>query len=234
MVEGHSARVATVHLLQAQNGCEIHPAFLLQTLCSCGHHDAEDQGKHSPQPRGATALPQGCRSCPPRPHTFLGCRTRHLEENCAEHMQRVSLLWHFLVEASSFYGKLMPALMPAPQMHSRHIFIESNGYNGETIRKLDNITSQIMRLLKRIANKHSGMKEGNLLRLVQAFVISRIVYVASYLRWYSSERYKLDCLIRKIYKQAIGLSITTSNDKLLQLGLHNTLDELIGTTHSTI
>lgn len=107
------------------------------------------------------------------------------------------------------------------------LIIESNGHNGETIRKLDDVTSQIMRLLKRIANKYSGMKEGNLLRLVQAFVISRIVYVASYLRWHSSERYKLDCLIRKIYKQAIGLSITTSNDSLLQLGLHNTLDELI-------
>ncbi|XP_075743717.1 uncharacterized protein LOC142802619 [Rhipicephalus microplus] len=84
-----------------------------------------------------------------------------------------------------------------------------------------------MRLLKRIANRHYGMKENNMIRLVQAFVISRIVYVIPYLRLQVAEREKIDRIIRRVFKQAIGLPITTSNDKLLQLGLHNTSEELI-------
>ncbi|XP_037518199.2 uncharacterized protein LOC119394975, partial [Rhipicephalus sanguineus] len=71
------------------------------------------------------------------------------------------------------------------------------------------------------------MKEGNTIRFVQAFVLSRITYVASYLKWRVAEKAKLDCLIRKVYKQALGLPKNTSTMKLLELGLHNTLDELI-------
>lgn len=107
------------------------------------------------------------------------------------------------------------------------LLIEAKGNNGETIRKLEGTVSQVMRLIKRIANRHSGMKEGNMIRLVQAFVISRIVYVVPYLRLYAAEKIKLECLIRKIYKQAVGLPISTSTDRLLELGLHNTIDELI-------
>lgn len=107
------------------------------------------------------------------------------------------------------------------------LLIDAKGNNGETLRRLERTVAQIMRLIKRIANKHSGMREENMIRLIQAFVISRIVYVAPYLKWQVAEKVKLECLIRKIFKLAIGLPISTSTDKLLQLGLHNTIDELI-------
>lgn len=99
--------------------------------------------------------------------------------------------------------------------------------NGETIRRLEGAVAQTIRLLRRIANRHSGMKEGNMIRLVPAFVMSRITYMAPYLKWQVAEKTKLDGLIRKAYKQAIGLPITTNTNALLNLGLHNTLDELI-------
>lgn len=38
---------------------------------------------------------------------------------------------------------------------------------------------------------------------------------------------KLDTLLRKAYKQALGLPPYTSTDRLLKLGEHNTVDELI-------
>lgn len=107
------------------------------------------------------------------------------------------------------------------------LHITANGHNGETIRRLEGAVAQTIRLLRRIANRHSGMKEGNMIRLVQAFVMSRITYVAPYLKWQVAEKTKLDGLIRKAYKQAIGLPITTNTNALLNLGLHNTLDELI-------
>lgn len=107
------------------------------------------------------------------------------------------------------------------------LYIAANGHNGETVRRLEHAVNQTIRLLKRITNRHSGMKEGNTIRLVQAFVLSRITYVASYLNWHVAEKIKLDCLIRKVYKQALCLPMNTSTVKLLELGLHNTLDELI-------
>lgn len=62
---------------------------------------------------------------------------------------------------------------------------------------------------------------------MQAFVVSRIVYIAPYAILKTSECNKLDALIRKAYKQALGLPISTSTEKLLGLGLHNTIDEII-------
>lgn len=45
------------------------------------------------------------------------------------------------------------------------VLIEAKGSNGETVRKLERTVSQGMRLIKRIASRHSGMKEGNMIRL---------------------------------------------------------------------
>ncbi|XP_037505752.1 uncharacterized protein LOC119382092 [Rhipicephalus sanguineus] len=119
---------------------------------------------------------------------------------------------------------------PVPRVENIRVLglhIAANGHNGETIRRLEGAVAQTIRLLRRIANRHSGMKEGNMIRLVQAFVMSRITYVAPYLKWQVAEKTKMEGLIRKAYKQAIGLPINTSTSKLLDLGLHNTLGELI-------
>lgn len=70
--------------------------------------------------------------------------------------------------------------------------IAANGHNSETIRRLEGTVAQTSRLPRRIANRHSGMKEGNMIRLVQAFVMSRITYVAPYLKWQVAEKTKLD------------------------------------------
>ncbi|CAN8002557.1 unnamed protein product, partial [Ixodes pacificus] len=71
------------------------------------------------------------------------------------------------------------------------------------------------------------MKEKNLLLLVRAFVVSRLAYVLSFLRLGLTETNKLNCLIRKSYKRALGIPDTTSNEKLAALGLHNTVEEII-------
>lgn len=107
------------------------------------------------------------------------------------------------------------------------LIIESNGHNGETIRKLETSVTQTVRLIKRIANRHSGMKEGNTIRLVQAFVISKITYVAPYLKWQAADKIKLEGLIRKAHKVALGLPVNASTELLMKLGIHNTLDEII-------
>lgn len=70
------------------------------------------------------------------------------------------------------------------------------------------------------------MKEPNLLRVFQAFGISRILFVAPYMRLTKSEN-KLNIIIRKRIKCALGLPPNTSTAKILSLGVSNTLNELI-------
>ncbi|KAL1443228.1 hypothetical protein MTO96_046062 [Rhipicephalus appendiculatus] len=62
------------------------------------------------------------------------------------------------------------------------LHLQVNGSNTISLQCIDQSVVQIGRLLKRVSNKHPGMRESNLLRLVQAFICSRITYSAPYLR----------------------------------------------------
>lgn len=106
------------------------------------------------------------------------------------------------------------------------MLIESNGVNGETVNKLLHKTANAMRLLKRVTNRRGGMREGSLIRLVHSFVVCHITYVAAFHNWSKAEKNKIDVIIRRAYKTALGLPDSTSTELLLQLGIHNTLDEL--------
>ncbi|XP_037515219.1 uncharacterized protein LOC119391623 [Rhipicephalus sanguineus] len=107
------------------------------------------------------------------------------------------------------------------------LIIESNGANGATIRNLETKITNTMRLIRRITNRHRGMKETSVVRLIHSFVISRITYVAVYHNWYTAEKAKLNTLIRRTHKMALGLPDSPSTELLLQLGIHNTLEDLI-------
>lgn len=118
-------------------------------------------------------------------------------------------------------------IRPSPSIKVLGMTLQEDCSNNQMVRKLDTTVGQITHMIRRITNKKHGMKEQDTLRLVQAFVISRITYATPYATLKSCEHKKLDVLIRKSYKQALGLPPNTSNEKLLALGLHNTLDELI-------
>ncbi|KAG0435542.1 hypothetical protein HPB47_018424 [Ixodes persulcatus] len=105
--------------------------------------------------------------------------------------------------------------------------IESNGANSTAISKILRQTANTSRLLKRVTNRRQGMKEESLIRVVHSFVICHVTYVAAFHDWYKAEKTKLDIIIRGAYKLALGLPNSTSTELLLQLELHNTLDELI-------
>ncbi|XP_075732604.1 uncharacterized protein LOC142775152 [Rhipicephalus microplus] len=107
------------------------------------------------------------------------------------------------------------------------MMIEQNGGNGEALRKIMAKATSTMQLIRRITNKHAGMREGSVIRLIQAFVISQLMYTAPFHKWTVAEKDKLNALIRKTYKFALGLAPGVSTSKLLELGLHNTLEELV-------
>nr|XP_050028077.1 uncharacterized protein LOC126523519 [Dermacentor andersoni] len=106
------------------------------------------------------------------------------------------------------------------------LLIQRNRVNGETVNKLAAKAAAAMRLIKRVSNRRAGMKEESLTRLVQSFAVSHITYVAAFHNWRPSERNKIDATILKAYKAALGLLGSTSTEKFMALGVHNTLDEI--------
>lgn len=98
--------------------------------------------------------------------------------------------------------------------------------NGTTIKKLGSATEQVLRMIRRIRNKRHGLGEREATRLVQAFVVPRIIYGTAYLRLTKGEVDKLNIQIRKAYKTALGIPNSTSTIRLLELGVHNTVEEL--------
>ncbi|XP_037528520.1 uncharacterized protein LOC119405758 [Rhipicephalus sanguineus] len=120
--------------------------------------------------------------------------------------------------------------VPIPSVEHIRILglhLQANGHNGEMVRRLRRSVDDTIRLLRRITNRRSGMRESCAIRLVQAYAISRITFVAPFLKWLASERNKIDCVTRKAFKRAVGIPVNASTDTFFELGLHNTLGELI-------
>lgn len=81
--------------------------------------------------------------------------------------------------------------------------------------------------MRRIRNKKHGLKEKEAIQLVYDFVIFRITYGRAYFRFNKAEMGKINALIPKAYNNPLGAPEHTSTDNMLQLGLHNTIKELI-------
>lgn len=107
------------------------------------------------------------------------------------------------------------------------LLLDARGCNVKTIAHLTAKTENILRLIMRVSNKKGGLGEDNLLRAHHAFLMSHINYVVSALQWTKTERDKLDTLMRKSVKKVLGIPVTASTDRLMQLGVHNTTLELI-------
>lgn len=99
--------------------------------------------------------------------------------------------------------------------------------SNELIQKLKTTAEQVTQMLRRVQNRQRGMKEEDTTRLVQAFILSRIIYVAPYVTLTKTEEEQLNVIIRKAYKQALGIPTSASTARLLKLGIHNTASELI-------
>ncbi|XP_077496877.1 uncharacterized protein LOC144107650 isoform X1 [Amblyomma americanum] len=70
------------------------------------------------------------------------------------------------------------------------------------------------------------MKEEDTLRLVNSLVVSQVTYSLPYHVTIKAEKEQGETIFRKAYKTALHLPRNTSNDKLMQLGISNTFEEL--------
>lgn len=106
------------------------------------------------------------------------------------------------------------------------LHIESTRRNGYTIQQLQTKVHRAMGLIKKISTKYAGMRERNTLKLTQSFAVSHLAYVAAFHTWNAAERNKLNALIRKAHKVALGLYTHTNTERMLELGIHNTIEEI--------
>lgn len=109
------------------------------------------------------------------------------------------------------------------------VHFDEGGRNGPIIVKLKNHLTNVTQLINRVANKQKrgGLREHNVVRVIQAFLLSHVAYVASIFTWSLTELDKLDTILRQAVKRALGLPMNTSTSALQKLGVGNTMRELI-------
>ncbi|KAG0429530.1 hypothetical protein HPB47_023545 [Ixodes persulcatus] len=119
---------------------------------------------------------------------------------------------------------------PIPQPHSIRLLglhIQRDGDGSSTVNHLLKQGEQVLNLLRRVSTSSRGLKERSMMRLCDALLISRLCYHLPYTKLTQRQKIKLDALIRKGIKLAMGLPITTSTHRLLDMGHQNTVDELV-------
>ncbi|KAG0440828.1 hypothetical protein HPB47_016163 [Ixodes persulcatus] len=98
--------------------------------------------------------------------------------------------------------------------------------NKGTLDKLTKATVQINGMLRGIRNKQHGLKGREAIQLRHAFLVSRVMYGHPHLNLTTKEVENPDIMLRKTYKNALGLPEYATTKRLLQLGVHNTFEEL--------
>ncbi|XP_037501353.1 uncharacterized protein LOC119375243 [Rhipicephalus sanguineus] len=105
------------------------------------------------------------------------------------------------------------------------LHLHSDGSGAATLPRLQHKIFQLTHLVRRVANQHSGLKVQDTLRIVQALLTSRITYGTPYLALKTSEVDKLNVLICKATKLAMGLPPMASTTRLLRMWVHSTWQE---------
>lgn len=111
------------------------------------------------------------------------------------------------------------------QLRILGMWIQHNGKATRTIQLLQKTTEQVTKMITRITNRRRGLKEKDVMKLIQALVISRVVYSLPYHYLDMKEQEQVEVLIRKTYKIALGLPQNAPTAKLEQMGVHNTFQE---------
>lgn len=106
------------------------------------------------------------------------------------------------------------------------LHIQKDNSGAATLPRLQRTLPQLTHLVRRIMNHRSGLKEQDTLHVVHALLDSRITYGTPYLALKNAEVEKLNIIICKATKIALGLPFTASTRKLQKMGVHNTWQEL--------
>lgn len=105
-----------------------------------------------------------------------------------------------------------------------HIHESTNQANVSTTVKVCN---QLTHLVRRIVNKHAGLREGQVRQLVHALALSKILYTIPYLTLTCRQRHQIEVALHILYKAALNVPVHTSTERLYSTGLFLPLGDLI-------
>lgn len=121
-------------------------------------------------------------------------------------------------------GGLIPKV---PTLRVLGLVLQEKAGNSAMLDRLRAKVLAAMRLIQRVSSRRRGIREEGVLRLVQAFALSHIMYVGPYLKWWKAELNKLDAMVRKACRAGLGVLSFTHNADLDALGVHNSVTEMI-------
>ncbi|XP_075560579.1 uncharacterized protein LOC142592789 [Dermacentor variabilis] len=109
-------------------------------------------------------------------------------------------------------------IKPTQQIRILGLLLRSDGKAYAAVNKIKTTSEQVLSMIRRVTNWNRRIKEEYSLRLVQAFVVSRVKYSARYLPLAKVNRETLNTTIRQAVKHAMGIPVYSSMQKLLEMG----------------
>ncbi|KAL1468280.1 hypothetical protein MTO96_025551, partial [Rhipicephalus appendiculatus] len=119
------------------------------------------------------------------------------------------------------------AIKTTQQIGILGLLLQSDGKAQAAITKINTTIEQILSKIRRVSNRNRGLKKDDVMRLVRAYVVSRVTYSVPYLQLTKANRDTLNTMLRKATEQALGVPVYSSTQRLLDMGAHNTVKELI-------
>lgn len=107
------------------------------------------------------------------------------------------------------------------------LYIQADLKATYTMKILEQQVSQITHMIRRITNRRHGLQEQDILRIVNACIVNRVTYHVPYQTLTLAQERRLDVILRRAVKAALGLPTYASTERLLAMGVHNNVKELI-------
>lgn len=107
------------------------------------------------------------------------------------------------------------------------MWIQSNRRCSINWHRVKASINQVSRMIRRITNQRTGMREKETIRLIQSLVESRMLYSLPYFHLIKTEREAIEACLRVAYKTALQIPRSAPTDILLAMGISNTFDELM-------
>ncbi|KAM7284950.1 uncharacterized protein ISCGN_031948 [Ixodes scapularis] len=104
-------------------------------------------------------------------------------------------------------------------------WLDQNGKAHDWVHKTLVQIHQITHMISRVTRKRHGLKEHEIKKIIEAFIISRVMYGLPYYSLTKTQLSKIEISIRKAIRIALGVPKFTPLHLLQATGLMNTLEE---------
>lgn len=141
---------------------------------------------------------------------MLGDQVRTLALQTTE-VEKPHMMTNMYIPKYTPHQQTAPPISHVDKIRIPELHLQANSHNGETVWVKTHSLDDTIRILCRITNRCNGMCKHCAIRLVQAYMITCISYVALHLKWLGSEKKnKIECMIRRGQSVFQSMRVPTS------------------------